>query len=114
MSEVQQLEQHLVKSKKLVAEMLMAEKLQKNTEFRKLILEEFCVQECARYAQISADPALPANERADALALAQAAGHLRRWLGVKCQMGYVAERELPQVEEAIAAARAEEEGEANQ
>lgn len=107
MTEVQQLEQQLSNAKQLVAEKNMALKLSDNREFRKLILEEFCVQECARYAQLSADPSLPANERADALALAQSAGHLRRWLHVKIQMGLVAEREIGEVESTIEQVRSE-------
>jgi hypothetical protein len=107
MSEVHQLEKQLSDSKKLVADKAMALKLSENREFRKLILDEFCVQECARYAQTSADPALPANERADALALAQAAGHLRRWLSVKVQMGNVAERDITELEAALEEARQE-------
>ncbi|MFP3645136.1 hypothetical protein [Paraburkholderia sp. SIMBA_054] len=109
-TEVQQLEAQLSQAKQVAAEKQMALKLSTNREFRQLILDEFCVKECARYAQLSADPSLPANERADSLALAQAAGHLRRWLSVKIQMGNVAEREIAEVEAAIEEARAEEEG----
>lgn len=107
MSEVLQLEQQLTDSKKLVAEKAMALKLAENREFRKLILEEFCVQECARYAQASADAALSADDRANALAMAQAAGHLRKWLSVKVQMGNVAERDIAELETALEEARAE-------
>lgn len=107
MSEVQRLEKQLVDTKKLVAEAQMAAKLSENREFKKLILEEFCVQECARYAQLSADPALGVAERADALALSQASGHLRRWLSVKFQMGNVAERDIKELEEVLEQARQE-------
>lgn len=72
------------------------------------MLEEFCVNECARYAQASADPALSANERADALAIAQSAGHLRRFLSVVIQMGNSAENTIADIEAALEEARAEE------
>lgn len=108
MSEVLRLEEQYVKAKKLVAQRDMALKLNKNTDFRKLILEEFCVQECARYAQMSADFSLPPENRADALALAQAAGHIRKWLSVQVQMGNTAERDLEQIDAAIEEARIEE------
>jgi hypothetical protein len=106
-AEVQQLERQLKDAKHLVEQKRLALKLADNREFRALILDEFCTKECARYAQSSADPALGANERADALAMAQAAGHLRRFLSVKIQMGSVAERDIEAVEEALVAARQE-------
>lgn len=108
MSEVSQLEKQLADTKTLVARRDMALKLSKNSDFRKLILEEFCVQEAARYVQASADPALGATERADALAIAQASGHLKRYLSVIVQMGSVAERDLVTLQEAIEEARAAE------
>ena len=67
MSEVALLEKQLADTKTLVDRRTIAQRLAANADFRKLILEEFCVNECARYAQASADPALGANERADAL-----------------------------------------------
>ena len=57
-------------------------KLCENRLFRKVILEQFCEKECARYVQESGDPLLSAEQRADALAMAQAAGHIRRWLDI--------------------------------
>lgn len=108
MSDVFALEEQRKNFKELVDRRNMAIKLSKNREFNKLILEEFCVNECARYAQSSADPALGPVERADALAIAQAAGHLRRFLSVVVQMGAHAEREIENIDEEIAEARAEE------
>ena len=108
MSAVQALEAQLKNAKELIARRDSALKLARNPEFKQLILDEFCVQECARYAQASADPSLDATARADSLALSQAAGHLRRWLQVINQMGQVADREVLQLEEAIEEARNEE------
>ena len=108
MSEIHNLEKHLQNAKELADRRKMALKLSENREFKKLILDEFCTAECARYAQSSADPALKTEERADALAMAQAAGHLRRFLSVVVQMGSVAERDIPQLETAIEDARQEE------
>jgi hypothetical protein len=102
-----ELEQHIVGLEEIVARRDLALKLEKNREFRKLILEEFCVNECARYAQASANPALKEVERADSLALAQAAGHLRRWLSVIVQMGNQAASEITQTQAAIEEARRE-------
>ena len=107
MSDVLALEKQLNNAKELVAKRELALKLSENPEFRKLILDEFCVQVCARYAQMSADPGLGPVERADALALAQAAGHLRRFLSVVVQMGNHAERQMADLEQAIIEARQE-------
>ena len=108
MSEVTLLEKQLADTKTLVDRRTIAQRLAANADFRKLILEEFCVNECARYAQASADPALNQNERADALAIAQAAGHLRRFLSVVIQMGNSAENTISDIEAALEEARAEE------
>lgn len=111
MSEVIALENQLEASKELIERRRLALRLSENADFRKLILDEFCVKECARYVHTSGDPAIAPNERADALAMAQAAGHLRRFLSVTVQMGAHAERELSNLEEALTEARAEEGGE---
>lgn len=107
MSEVLALEKQLQNAKQLAARREMALKLSENREFKQLILKDFCVEECARYAQSSADPALTVEQRADALALAQAAGHLRRFLSVVTQMGYTAMNEIPQIETTIQELRQE-------
>lgn len=83
------------------------QRLTANADFRKIINEQFMVQECARYAQLSADPTLPEKNQKDALALAQAAGHLKRYLSVIIQMGNAAENELVSIDSALDDARAE-------
>lgn len=108
MSEVSNLEKQLSNAKLLVERRDTALRLANHPDFRKLILEEFCVQECARYVQSSADPALSVENRADALAIAQSSGHLKRYLSVVVQMGNVAENDLLPLEEALDEARAEE------
>jgi hypothetical protein len=108
MSEVSALERQLADAKDSIARRDIALKLYKNPDFKKLIIDEFCGTECARYAQASADPALGDRERADSLAIAQAAGHLRRFLSVCIAMGNQGERLTPEIEQAIHEARAEE------
>ncbi len=108
MSEVFALEQQLEESKKALERRAMALKLYNIPEFKKIIIDEFCGTECARYAQSSADPALDDRQRADALAIAQASGHLRRFLSVLISMGNQAERLMPDLEAAILEARQEE------
>jgi hypothetical protein len=101
MSDIQALEQGIKDAEELIGRRQMALKLSENREFRKLILEDYMVTEAARLVQLSADPVLAANERADALAMAQATGHLKRYLSMMIQMGYTAERELPQLQAAL-------------
>ena len=87
---IESLEKNIAGYKDQVERQKMALRLANNRDFKKLILDEFCVQECARYAQASGDPMLNAEQRADSLGMAQAAGHLRRWLSVLNQMGNTA------------------------
>lgn len=108
---IEDLEQQIEDNKKVVAKRDLALKLSKNPEFRQLILEEFCVQECARYAQISGDPSVDASGRADALNIAQAAGHLKRWLSILVRMGHQAEQNIFDSEQELEELRSMPEGE---
>jgi hypothetical protein len=105
---VAQLEEQMEFCKHLQANKEMAERLAHNHDFRKLVLEGFCRDDCARYVQESGDPFLNNDQRADALHMAQAAGHLKRYLSLQIQMGGTAARNLADLEEAINEARAEE------
>lgn len=108
MSEVTLLEQQLEDYKQDILNRDEAIQLYKNPLFKKIIVERFCGTECARYAQESGDPALNEAQRADALAIAQAAGHLRRYLSVQVTKGNQAEAMLDRLEAEIEAARQEE------
>ena len=110
-SQVEQLEEQLEQFKSLISVRQMAARLAQNSDFKTLILEGFCLHDAARFAAESGDPALSAEARADALAMAQAAGHLKRYLQMTSQMGQHAERTLSDLEAALDEARAEEQGE---
>lgn len=84
-----------------------AEKLTRNADFKKLILKHFMVEECSLYAQRSADPMLTPLQREDAMAIAQSAGHLKRFLSVIVQMGNHAQSQLPALEAELVEARNE-------
>lgn len=86
----------------------LALKLEKNREFKKLILDGFCLEDCARYAQLSADPSLTEEQRQDAMALSQASGHLRRYLSVTVKMGAQARKDIEEMGQEIETMRAEE------
>lgn len=110
MSEVSALEKQRENAQEQIARRDMALRLAENPDFKKLVLQEFCVEECARYAQVSGDFAVGAEQRAAALAIAQAAGHLRRWFQVIGTMGNSAEAQMERLDAELEAARQEEVG----
>ena len=108
MSEViNHLEDQLVREKTLVKMRDAALRLADNKDFRDLILNGFCLTEAARYVQESGDPMVPAANRADALAMAQASGHLTRFLSFTILMGNTAANTVREVQDAIDEIRAE-------
>lgn len=82
-------------------------KLSKNAEFRELILEEYIVQEAARLVALSADPIMDKNHREDCLNMAQAAGHLKRYLNIIVVQGDNAEGTLEAIHEQMEEIRRE-------
>lgn len=105
--QIEQLEMQKVELQKQAELGDMAVKLNGNHEFRKLILEHFCVTKCSEFAQISADPVLDATGRADAIAMAQAAGHLKRFLSVTTRMANTADDTIRQIDAEIDELRAQ-------
>lgn len=108
MTTIAEMEQHKAALQQVVELGDMALRLFANHDFNRLIMQEFCVKEAARYVQSSCDPALGANERADSLALAQASGHLKRWLSVTTQMSNRARADIADVDEQLEFMRNEE------
>ncbi len=110
MSEVtiHELEEHIDNQKILVNMRDAAIRLSENKDFKKLILDGFCLTEAARYAQESGDPSLTPAQRADAMNMAQASGHLKRFLSITIVMGNTAARNISQSEDQIDQIRAEE------
>ncbi len=107
MNAVAGLEKQLQDTKDLMQSRDLALKLYGNREFKKLIIDGFCGSESARLVHQSADPALDPLQRSDALNMAQAGGHLRRYLSMMIKMGDNAESSLKDLEEALGEARAE-------
>jgi hypothetical protein len=107
-SVVQGLERQLEDAQALIARREMALRLSNNRDFKKLIIEGFLEKDCAAFTHESTDPALTADQRAMALQSAQAAGALKRFLHYAFQMGHHASNQLPELEEALAEARASE------
>lgn len=108
MNEVAQLEAQRDHARKAMERREAVERLMRNKDFKDIIVDGFCRDECARYVQESGDPLLEPAQREDALNMAQASGHLRRFLSLIYTMGNQAEGSLVSVEEELEAARAEE------
>lgn len=107
MTETEHIQQQIADLQELVERKDLALKLEKSREFKKLILEIFCEKECARFVRNSGDPSISPENRADALAMAQASGHLRRFLSLCVMQGYRAEHEIAQAKQALEELRAE-------
>ena len=86
----------------------VAERLAANPDFRSLVLNHFCVEECARYARESANPLLSKEDREDALAMAQAAGHFKRFMQLQMKLGESADAMVKAIDEALEEVRLEE------
>lgn len=108
MSDIQDLETEIAAAKELKERREIALRLSTNADFKKLVLDEYFVTEAARLVQLSADPALDHDQRNDALEMAKATGHFKRYLSMIVQMGAHAERQLPEMEIALDELRAEE------
>jgi hypothetical protein len=105
MSEVITLHHQLEEAKMVIKKTERLERLLKNADFREVIVNGFARDDAARYVQESCDPSLDADSRADALAIAQAPGHLKRWINAQLQMANFHRNNIPQIEEAIAELR---------
>ena len=102
---IRDLEAHLELNQSAVERRDALLRLTENRDYKRLIREEFLTADCARFAQLSVDPQLTAENRADALAKAQAAGHLKQYLSVIILQGNTAENTIPEILEALEEAR---------
>ena len=100
--EVENLRQYQADQKTLVEARDISIRLHSNPDFKKLIVDGFMTHECARYVQESCDPMLSAAQRADALAMAQAAGNLKRFMSLCIQIGNTAANNVQQADDQIA------------
>ena len=96
-SDILSLEQGIKDAEELVARRDMAMRLSQHRDFRKIFMDDYFVTEAARLVQLSADPALTQEQRGDALNMAQATGHAKRYLSMMIRMGSHAEEELPEM-----------------
>ena len=107
MTEVEALQKQLDSAHELIAQRDKVLELTKNPLYRELIVEGFCKTDCAFYTHASGDPTLSEASRQDALNIAQASGHFRRYMSVKIQQGNQAEDSIQRLEAEIEEARRE-------
>lgn len=107
MTQIQNLEKFIEGQKTLAKMADAAVRLNENPDFRDLIVNGFCLTEAARYAQESGDPMLSKDQRQDALNMAQASGHLKRFLTVTIVMGNDADRAIVDAQNQLIELRSE-------
>jgi hypothetical protein len=108
LTRVEELEQQMENLKGPIRARELVGRLRANADFKELILEGFCKKDALRYLHLSEDPSLGEAQQRDALNMAQAAGHLLRFLTIVEMMGFQAEEAYKQMPDVIAAARDEE------
>lgn len=114
MDAIKRAEAEIEKYQELVARKDQVLKLMSNKDFEEFILKYFCVEECARYVCASVDTNLGEDERRDALAVAQSAAHLKRFLNITLKMGEDAEQAIKATEEELVELRKEEMAKSNE
>jgi len=105
---VLKLEQQLKDAKEGVELYQALERLSKNRDFKRIVLEGFCEADAARCIRLSVDPTLDETTREDAIRMAQAAGYLKRHMRAIDQMGQMYLNSIPELEDALHEARVEE------
>lgn len=108
--QISELQAYKAEQQTLVDARDQAIRLSNHSDFKKLILDGFCLHEAARYAQESGDPMLTASQRADALAIAQASGHLKRFLSLVIMLGNTAANNVIQSDAALSEVASEQVG----
>lgn len=114
MSDIQNLEQEIKIAEDLVKRRQMALRLGEIHEFRVLFRDGYFTTEAARLVQMSTDPRVSKEIQESCLEEARATGFMKRYLSDMVQLGYVAERNLPEqraVLEELRAAENDEQGE---
>lgn len=107
--EIAGLEYQKAKAQEEIAFSKKVERLLLNPDFKSVILDKYITQEAARFVHVSCDVNISVENRGDALANAQAAGYLKRWLQTTQSIANLLKGDLEQIEETITDLRAEQE-----
>ena len=101
MSEVTELNKQLESSRELVELKNAVLRLSDNKDFRELVILGFCRDEAAANVKLSGNMHMEKDNRDNALAIAQAAGHFERYMSQMMVEGMNAERIIPQIEKQL-------------
>lgn len=107
MSEIEQVELSIQQAKDLVNARDMADKLSRNREFKKLILEGYFEKEAARLVSLSGDSNM-LQQRDEIFDAIKAISHFRQFMQNTMRMGDVAAQELAEQNETLDELRAAE------
>ena len=97
---LEQVENQIVQIEALVETRARIQRMSQNSDFKELINKRYLVEEAAAFAASAGDPAMTKDQREEALSMALAPGHLKRWLSVQVTMANTAEDQLPQLKHA--------------
>lgn len=100
MSEVDELNKERENLNNLIRLRNLVLKLEENPEFKEVILEGFCLKDCANYLRNSTNTCLSDKARENSLEMARASGHLLNYLEVIKIQGDNAENQLIRLETA--------------
>jgi hypothetical protein len=105
MSDLQDLEQQRQDAQEAVSLRDAALRLSENKDFRLLFIDMYFKTEAARLVQMSGDPILTPQQREDALEMAKATGHTKRFLSMLVVRGNTVARDIEDLDQAIEQAR---------
>lgn len=100
------LEHQLAEAKKRIEFASKVHTFTATSLFQEVMVEGYFKNVAAGFVCESADPTLSAEQRADALNMAQAPGHLKRWLHTLFKFDEVDKDSIAQLEEQIDMVRA--------
>lgn len=78
--EIEQLEHQKEINKELIHKGNLLNKLEQYPEFKEIILDDFCLKDCARYLQVSVNTLVAPEARENSLNMAKASGYLLSYL----------------------------------
>lgn len=107
MAEVAELEYQKEGYNRAIKRMEQVKRLLVNPDFKTFIMEGFCLNDAARYVQEAGDPLMPKENREDALNMAMASGHLKRFIAFTLRFGETAQRGMEELDSEIELARQE-------
>ena len=113
-TDIKEVELSIEHAKGMVMRGHMAQRLAANSDFKKLVLEGYFVEEAARLAHLSSDPNIPEEVRAFVMRDLNGVGAFKRYLSAIVQMGLQAETELQEQMETLDEIRSEELGEVSE